>query len=125
MKFSFEWIKELGKLKISANEAADLLNAKACETELTEDGNLEADILPNRPDLLSHIGLARELAALTDVPFGEQGADFILGSDGPIPVTIDETAPRDLHIRLGRLQAIDFRDEGSATKLFDVLNSLA
>lgn len=28
----------------------------------------EVDVLPNRPDLLSHLGMARELAALTGVP---------------------------------------------------------
>jgi phenylalanyl-tRNA synthetase beta chain len=32
------------------------------------DVRFEVDVLPNRPDLLSHIGLARELAALTGVP---------------------------------------------------------
>lgn len=31
------------------------------------DWTLEIDVLPNRPDLLSHIGLARELSALTRV----------------------------------------------------------
>ena len=29
---------------------------------------LDLDVLPNRPDLLSHVGVARELAALTGVP---------------------------------------------------------
>jgi len=31
------------------------------------DVRLEVDVLPNRPDLLSHVGLAREIAALTGV----------------------------------------------------------
>ncbi len=31
------------------------------------DVRLEVDILPNRPDLLSHLGLAREIAALTGI----------------------------------------------------------
>ena len=33
-----------------------------------EDTRLDLDVLPNRPDLLSHRGIARELAALTGVP---------------------------------------------------------
>lgn len=34
------------------------------------DVRLEIDVLPNRPDLLCHVGLARELAALTKIPLG-------------------------------------------------------
>jgi phenylalanyl-tRNA synthetase beta chain len=37
------------------------------------DVRLVLDVLPNRPDLLSHLGVARELSALTGVPM--QGAD--------------------------------------------------
>lgn len=32
------------------------------------DVRLELDVLPNRPDLLSHLGVAREISALTGVP---------------------------------------------------------
>jgi phenylalanyl-tRNA synthetase beta chain len=32
------------------------------------DARFEIDVLPNRPDLLCHVGLARELSALTGVP---------------------------------------------------------
>lgn len=32
------------------------------------DWTYEIDVLPNRPDLLSHVGLARELSALTRIP---------------------------------------------------------
>jgi phenylalanyl-tRNA synthetase beta chain len=32
------------------------------------DVRFDVDVLPNRPDLLSHLGMARELAALTGVP---------------------------------------------------------
>lgn len=34
------------------------------------DVRFEVDVLPNRPDLLSHVGVARELAALTGVTLG-------------------------------------------------------
>ena len=39
------------------------------------DVRLVLDVLPNRPDLLSHLGVARELSALTGVP--------LQGTDGP------------------------------------------
>ncbi|MES2525133.1 MAG: phenylalanine--tRNA ligase subunit beta [Gemmatimonadota bacterium] len=34
------------------------------------DARLDLDVLPNRPDLLSHLGVAREISAITGVPFG-------------------------------------------------------
>ncbi len=34
------------------------------------DVQLDVDVLPNRPDLLSHVGLAREISALTGVALG-------------------------------------------------------
>jgi len=40
-----------------------------------------------------------------------------------IPITIDGTAPRDLHIRLGRLQSISIQDHDAFKKLLAVLRS--
>lgn len=40
------------------------------------DARLDLDVLPNRPDLLSHVGIAREIRALTDVPLRETAADL-------------------------------------------------
>jgi phenylalanyl-tRNA synthetase beta chain len=34
------------------------------------DTRFDVDVLPNRPDLLSHLGMARELAAITGIPMG-------------------------------------------------------
>jgi phenylalanyl-tRNA synthetase beta chain len=34
------------------------------------DVRLDLDVLPNRPDLLSHLGVAREVSAITGVPWG-------------------------------------------------------
>jgi phenylalanyl-tRNA synthetase beta chain len=40
------------------------------EAVAVADVRYDIDVLPNRPDLLSHVGLAREVAALTGVPMG-------------------------------------------------------
>ncbi len=70
MKFSLNWIKEYVDIKIEPKELADLLTLKALEVEEIEkvgkDYILHLAVLPNRPDCLSHYGLAREIAALTD-----------------------------------------------------------
>lgn len=39
------------------------------------DARLDLDVLPNRPDLLSHIGVAREISALTNTPLLSQPTD--------------------------------------------------
>ena len=39
--------------------------ASFLDTLRNEDTRLDLDVLPNRPDLLSHVGIAREIAALT------------------------------------------------------------
>lgn len=49
------------------------------------DTRLVVDVLPNRPDLLSHIGLARELSALTGVPLNS-----VL--DAMLPADVDGAA---------------------------------
>lgn len=52
------------------NELADLLMQHAFEVEGIEgrgkEAVLDVDILPNRGDCMSHLGLAREIAAITD-----------------------------------------------------------
>ncbi|MEO7521567.1 MAG: phenylalanine--tRNA ligase subunit beta, partial [Gemmatimonas sp.] len=40
------------------------------------DTRLDLDVLPNRPDLLSHRGVAREISAITGIEFDEVGQDF-------------------------------------------------
>jgi phenylalanyl-tRNA synthetase beta chain len=70
MKFSLNWIKEYVDVKVEPKELADLLTLKSFEVEeVKKEGKdyiLDIDILPNRPDCLSHYGLAREVAALTN-----------------------------------------------------------
>jgi phenylalanyl-tRNA synthetase beta chain len=46
------------------------------------DTQLDIDVLPNRPDLLSHRGMAREVAALTGVPMRVPDE---LGGHAPVP----------------------------------------
>jgi phenylalanyl-tRNA synthetase beta chain len=40
------------------------------ESELKSDVLLEVEVTPNRPDLLSHYGMAREMATLLEMPLG-------------------------------------------------------
>lgn len=59
---------------------------KPAATYLGNDTVLEVGITANRPDLLGHVGLARELAAATRKPWREPAVP-------PVPTTQEGTAP--------------------------------
>lgn len=74
MVVSYEWLKEyLGSDAPSAEEIAELLTFHSFEIEevkkVGNDVAIDVDVLPNRSsDCLSHRGIAREIATLTNVP---------------------------------------------------------
>lgn len=52
---------------------------------------LEVDVLPNRPDLFSHLGMAREVAALTRTrmrPLAEAVASEVGGANAALPTVV-------------------------------------
>ena len=92
MKFSYPWIKELGGLSLAPQEAADILSAKSFEVEdISVDGIMEIKVLPNRPDCLSHLGLARELCALTGKRFAAPTYEYTVTERPSLPVSVTNT----------------------------------
>jgi len=75
MKISYNWLQDLVGKKLPVPEKlADLLTFHSFEVEGVEkygkDWILDIDVLPNRAhDCLSHLGIAREIAALLKIPF--------------------------------------------------------
>ncbi len=73
MKILFSWLKEFLELSLSPEALADLLTLGGAEvtslSRVEDDWLFELEITPNRPDLLSHLGMARESAALLGRPF--------------------------------------------------------
>ncbi|KKS38200.1 MAG: phenylalanine--tRNA ligase subunit beta [Candidatus Sungbacteria bacterium RIFCSPLOWO2_12_FULL_41_11] len=70
MKFSYNWLKEFVSFKESPEKLAELLTLKSFEVESVEkaggDWLLNIALLPNRiPDASGHMGLAREISAVT------------------------------------------------------------
>ncbi|MBI2038611.1 MAG: phenylalanine--tRNA ligase subunit beta [Candidatus Nealsonbacteria bacterium] len=70
MKFSYNWLKELSGTKLSPEKLAEILTLRSFEIkEIKKDGQdfmMDIDVLPNRAsDCFSHIGIAREIAAIT------------------------------------------------------------
>ena len=100
MRFSLSWLKEFIELSVPPERLAERLTLGGLEVNRLEaaDGDwlFEAEVTPNRADCLSHLGLARETAAVLgrtfrfprwlsrefQPPRGEQRA--------PFPVTIED-----------------------------------
>ena len=74
MLISYNWLKQYLPEIPTPEKLADIFNYHICEVETIEKKNddtvLDIKILPNRAhDLLSHQGIARELASLLDIQF--------------------------------------------------------
>ncbi|MEK7638061.1 MAG: phenylalanine--tRNA ligase subunit beta [Patescibacteria group bacterium] len=96
MRFSYDWIKELSASALTAQQAAELLTAKAFEVNEVSGSVLDIDILPNRPDCLSHLGVARELAVLTNQRFTAPAYEWSVSEQPSKEVAIEdaEACPR-------------------------------
>lgn len=72
MKTTCNWIKEYCDSGLSAQEMADKLTVAGLEVEdlqpRGDDYILEAEVTSNRADMLSAIGIARDLSAITNAP---------------------------------------------------------
>src|SRR6185503_2140170 len=68
MKISYNWLSELVTLKLNPRELAERLTMAGLAVEAVEpvgdDHILDFDLTSNRPDALSHLGIAREAALL-------------------------------------------------------------
>jgi phenylalanyl-tRNA synthetase beta chain len=69
MKISYEWLREYVNTKVRPESLANQLTMAGHEVSLTEhrqgDAVFDIEVTPNRPDCLSHIGIAREIAAVS------------------------------------------------------------
>jgi phenylalanyl-tRNA synthetase beta chain len=68
MKISYNWLNELTDISLSPRDLAEKLTMAGLAVDAVEahgdDHVLEFDLTSNRPDCLSHLGIAREAAAL-------------------------------------------------------------
>ena len=77
MKISLNWLRRYVDVALEPEELADSLTMAGLEVELIErvdqgpgspDVVFDIDLTPNRADCLSHIGVAREVSAITGAP---------------------------------------------------------
>ncbi len=78
MIVSRQWLLDYIPLDLPVQEWADRLTMSGCNLESIEpagnDFAVDLEITSNRADCLGHIGIARELSVLLDVPFTRPGA---------------------------------------------------
>ena len=69
MNISYNWLKHLIDIDLPADELAAALTRVGLAVEgvhaFRDDLVLDVDLTSNRPDCLSHLGIAREVAAIT------------------------------------------------------------
>lgn len=85
MNISYNWLKELIDLDLSPEETAKELTRVGLAVEgihpFKDDFVLDIDLTSNRPDCLSHLGVARELSVITGKPVVIEGRR----SEGRLP----------------------------------------
>jgi len=69
MRISYNWLKDYVDIKLPPEKLAEILTMSGLSVDSIDvkgdDSVLEAEITSNRPDWLSYIGVAREVAAIT------------------------------------------------------------
>lgn len=129
MKYSYKWLQQhLEKPLPKADELARVITAKAFEVEEIEEHDwdtvFDIKVLPDRAhDALSHRGMAREIAALFDLPRKEIIPTPIVSSEAVsrVSVTIEDPArcPRYIGVRVDNV-AVAPSPEEYTTKLSSI-----
>jgi phenylalanyl-tRNA synthetase beta chain len=92
MNISYNWLRELIDLELSPEETALQLTRVGLAVEgihpYGDDFVLDIDLTSNRPDCLSHLGVARELSVITGSPVitDRRGPDRL--PDAPFPAIL-------------------------------------
>jgi phenylalanyl-tRNA synthetase beta chain len=87
MRLLVSWVRDFVDVKASAEEIAGALALRGFEVASVEslpagDGVIDFEVTANRPDCLSVVGLAREIATAYDLPFAPPSA--ITGAKIPL-----------------------------------------
>jgi phenylalanyl-tRNA synthetase beta chain len=105
MKVPLSWIREFVDVTASAEEIGALMGLRGLPLESLEahgdDVVLDFEVTANRPDCMSVIGIAREIATAYELPLRLEGDGFsrrrdatakavALQTNGKVPITIDE-----------------------------------
>lgn len=93
MNISYHWLKDLIDIDLPAEELAKMLTRVGLAVEgihpAGDDRVLDIDLTSNRPDCLSHLGIAREIGVITSTPVrGRIEQNVSEFPDVPIPALL-------------------------------------
>ncbi len=117
MRFSYNWLKDYIKGRLPKPEKlAELLTLHSFEVEsITEragDYILDIDVLPNRAaDSLSHIGIARECAALTNSKLETGIANFSSRFDRGLKSATPRKLKEDRKLKINKFLRVEVKDK--------------
>src|SRR5438552_2978318 len=88
MNISYNWLRDLIEIDRAAEEVAADLTRVGLAVEgihgFGDDRVLDIDLTSNRPDCLSHLGVARELGVIIDKPVRSSDLD----TEVPVPLAL-------------------------------------
>ena len=91
MNISYNWLKDLIEIEMPPSELAQRLTNAGLAVEgihpFGDDYILDFDLTSNRPDCLSHLGIAREIGALTGKPLKIPTVP-VIPDDVPMPAIL-------------------------------------
>ena len=100
MKISYNWLKEFVDIDLSPRDLATRMTmAGQAVDAIEEHGNdaiLDFELTSNRPDCLSHLGLAREVATVLNKPLRRPEISMIESTNKSSEVTSVEVLDQDL-----------------------------
>lgn len=92
-KFSFNWLKELCGNDLTSDELFNILTLQGFEVKskqnLENDKVITIEVKANRPDMLSHIGIAREVHAFKSMSIPKVDKVDIKEDNSSFPINIE------------------------------------
>ena len=94
MKIVHEWLSELVDVPADIETVAREISLRGFEVASVDRGVIDFEITANRPDCLSHLGIAREASVIWNQPVRRQLPEVARGYAIPVTIDDDRLCPR-------------------------------
>ena len=94
MRIVHQWLAELVEVPADVEAVAREISLRGFEVAAVEAGVIDFEITANRPDCLSHLGIAREASVIWNRPLRQQQIDTPRGYAIPVSIEEPDLCPR-------------------------------